>query len=333
MKANFILLSLSISVILNYMAVSSVTAAGKDTIAIHSLGHASLMFEFDSMIIHVDPSSREADYSQLPDADLIFITHGHGDHYDLTAIGEIKKDNTIMVCNQEVKDKNTYTDTSIVMNNSDNIEIKGIPVKAVPAYNPEKAFHPKGVGNGYIFTFGEKKIYVAGDTENIPEMDNLGRIDIAFIPMNLPYTMTPEQAADAAIRINPDILYIYHFSDSDTAYLRSLLDDHQNIEIRIGESVYYEKTMRDPDETGGLNKNEFNKVAFYPNPVTDCLTILNQQSYFQLSLFTTAGQLIFNRQLDASGRQVMDLDFVKPGIYVMKIENNHYNINEIIIKE
>jgi L-ascorbate metabolism protein UlaG (beta-lactamase superfamily) len=240
MKANSILLSLSISVILNYMAVSSATAAGKDTIAIHSLGHASVMFEFDGMIIHVDPISREADYSQLPDADLIFITHEHGDHYDLSAIGEIKKDNTIMICNQGVKDKNTYTDTLIVMKNGDSIEIKGITVKAVPAYNPEKKYHPKGVGNGYVFTFGEKNIYIAGDTENIPEMDNLGRIDIAFLPMNLPYTMTPEQAADAAIRINPDILYIYHFSNSDTAYLRSLLDYHQNIEVRIGESVYEE---------------------------------------------------------------------------------------------
>jgi L-ascorbate metabolism protein UlaG (beta-lactamase superfamily) len=240
MKSNSILISISISVILICAAVSLLAGIGENTIAIHNLGHASVMFEFDGMIIHVDPSSREADYSKLPDADLIFITHGHGDHYDLTAIGEIKKDSTIMVCNQEVKDKGTYTDTAVVMNNGDSTIVNGIPVKAVPAYNFEKAFHPRGVGNGYVLTFGEKNIYIAGDTENIPEMDKLERIDIAFLPMNLPYTMTPEQAADAATRINPDILYIYHFSNSDTAYLRSLLSDYKNIEVRIGESVYKE---------------------------------------------------------------------------------------------
>jgi L-ascorbate metabolism protein UlaG (beta-lactamase superfamily) len=333
MKYNSVPLLISMATAMIFVAVSPAAGTGENTIAIHSLGHASVMFEFDGMIIHVDPSSREADYSQLPDADLIFITHGHGDHYDLTAIGEIKKDSTIMVCNQEVKDKNTYTDTAIVMNNGDSTIVNGIPVKAVPAYNFEKAFHPKGVGNGYVLTFGEKNIYIAGDTENIPEMDNLGRIDIAFLPMNLPYTMTPEQAADAATRINPDILYIYHFSNSDTAYLRSLLSDYENIEVRIGKSVYYEKTIRDPDETGGLKENEFNKAVIFPNPVKNCLTIRNQQSDLQLSVFNTTGQLVFKRQLDGSSKQLMDLDFVKPGIYVLKIENNNYNTNEILIKE
>jgi L-ascorbate metabolism protein UlaG (beta-lactamase superfamily) len=333
MKSNSIVLSVCMSVILICAAVSPLKGAGKDTVAIHSLGHASVMFEFDGMIIHVDPISREADYSQLPDADLIFITHGHSDHYDLTALGEIKKDSTIMICNQEVKDLNNYTDTAIVLNNGDSIEIKGIPVKAVPAYNPEKAYHPKGVGNGYIFTFGEKKLYIAGDTENIPEMDNLGRIDIAFLPMNLPYTMTPEQAADAAIRIKPDILYIYHFSNSDTAHMRSLLSDHENIEVRIGESVYYEKTIRDPDDPSGLKKNEFDRVVVFPNPVKDCLTIRKQQSDLQLSVFNTTGQLFMKRQLDGNSRQLLDLDFLEPGIYVLQIENNHYNTNEILIKE
>ncbi len=321
------------AVIMILPALSLVKGAGEDTVAIHSIGHGSVMFEWNNMVIHVDPYSSVADYSQLPDADLIFVTHGHGDHYDLSAIGNIKKDSTIMVCNQEVKDLNTYTDTTVVMNNGDSIEIKGIPVKAVPAYNFDKAYHPKGVGNGYIFTFGEKNIYVAGDTENIPEMDNLGRIDIAFLPMNLPYTMTPEQAADAAIRINPDILYIYHFSNSDTAHLRSLLSDHENIEVRIGKSVYYEKTIRDPDEPSGLKKNEFNKVVVFPNPVKDFLTIMKQQSYLQLSVFNTTGQLLMNRQLDGRGRQLLDLNFLKPGIYVLQIENNNYNTNEILIKE
>jgi len=313
MKYNSILLSISMAATIIFIEVFPVKGTGKDTVAIHSVGHGSVMFEWNNMVIHVDPYSSVADYSQLPDADLIFVTHGHGDHYDLSAIGNIKKDSTIMICNQEVKDKKTYTDTAIVMNNGDSIEIKGIPVKAVPAYNPEKAFHPKGVGNGYVFTFGEKNIYVAGDTENIPEMDNLGRIDIAFLPMNLPYTMTPEQAANAATRINPDILYIYHFSNSDTAYLRSLLSDYENIEVRIGKSVYYEKTIRDPDEPSVLKKNEFNKLAVFPNPVEKCLTILKQQSDLKLSLFNTAGQLVIKKRLNESSRQELDLDFLKLG--------------------
>ena len=316
-----------------FIVVSSVKGEGEDTIAINNLGHASVMFEFENMIIHVDPSSSEAEYSQLPDADLIFITHGHGDHYDLTALGEIKKDSTIMVCNQQVKDYNTYTDTAIVMSNGDSTVVKGIPVKAIPAYNPEKDFHPKGVGNGYVFTFGEKNLYIAGDTENVPEMDNLGRIDIAFLPMNLPYTMTPEQAADAATRINPDILYIYHFSNSDTAHLRSLLSDYENIEVRIGESVYYEETIRDPDDPSVLKKNEFNKVVVFPNPVKDFLTIMKQQSDMQLSVFNTTGQLVMKRQLDGSDRQVVNLDFLEPGVYILQIKNNRYSNNEILIKE
>jgi L-ascorbate metabolism protein UlaG (beta-lactamase superfamily) len=333
MKANSILLSISVSVILNLIVATTATGTGQDTFAIHSIGHGSVMFELENMVIHVDPYSAVADYSLLPDADLIFITHGHSDHYDLSAIGNIKKDSTIMVCNQEVKDKNTYTDTAIVMNNGDSIEIKGIPVKAVPAYNLQKTHHPKGVGNGYVFTFGEKNIYVAGDTENIPEMDNLGRIDIAFLPMNLPYTMSPEQAADAAIRINPDILYIYHFGNSDTARLRSLLSEYKNIEVRIGKSVYYEKTIRDPDEPGGLKKNDFEKVIIYPNPVRDYFIIGNNQSDLLLSLYNTTGQLVISKKLKGNNNRMLNLDFLEQGIYVQQVENNHYNANGILIKE
>ncbi len=333
MKANSILLSISLSVILNLTVVLTAKGTGQDTFAIHCLGHGSVMFKLDSMVIHVDPYSSVANYSQLPDADLIFVTHVHPDHYDLSAIGNIKKDSTVMVFTQEVKDKNTYTDTAIVMNNGDSIVIKGIPVRAVPAYNPQKAYHPVGKGNGYILNFGEKNIYVAGDTENIPEMDSLGRIDVAFLPMNQPFTMTPVQAADAAIRINPGILYIYHFDALDTANLRSLLSEHENIEVRIGKSVYYEKTIRDPDEPGGLKKNEFEKVVIYPNPVSDYLTIGNNQPDLLLSLYNTAGQLVIRRQLKGKDKSLLDLDFLEPGIYVLQIKNNHYNASGIIIKE
>ncbi len=332
MKTNSIILSTFMTTALLFMVISPARSAGEDTIAIHTVGHGSLMFEFEDMIIHIDPSSSEADYTQLPDADLIFITHGHGDHYDLAALEEIKKDSTIMVCNQQVKDYNTYTDTAIVMSNGDSMVVDGIPVKAVPAYNPEKAYHPKGVGNGYVLTLGEKNVYIAGDTENIPEMDNLGRIDIAFLPMNEPFTMIPGQAADAAIRINPDILYIYHFGP-DTAQLRSLLSDYENIEVRIGESVYYEKTTRDPDEPSGLKKNELYKVDVFPNPVKDNLIIRTKQTGLQLSVFNTTGQLLMRRKLNGHDRQTLDLGFLEPGIYVLLVANKGYNTAEILVKE
>ena len=196
---SLILFFLSIRIV----AIGSVVS---DTIVIHSVGHASLYFEYKNLIIHVDPYSAQADYNTLPDANLIFITHAHSDHYDPNAFNKIKTDSTAMICTQAVKNLGTFSGTTSVLNNGDSAVFHGIPVKAVPAYNLTSSWHAKGVGNGYVFTFGEKRIYVAGDTENIPEMGNLGKIDIAFLPMNLPYTMTPTAAAAAAKLINPDIL-------------------------------------------------------------------------------------------------------------------------------
>ena len=126
----------------------------------------------------------------------------------------------------------------MVMNNGDVKTIEGLKIEAFPAYNivhkrdDGQPFHPKGIGNGYIITFGDKRVYVAGDTENIPEMKGLKGIDIAFLPMNLPYTMTPEMVADAARTFNPKILYPYHYGETDTSRLLSLLKDSK-IEIRI----------------------------------------------------------------------------------------------------
>ena len=233
-------------IIVIFISFSPALGAGsQDSIVIHSLGHASLYFEYKGLIIHVDPYSSQADYTALPDADIIFITHTHSDHYDLNALNKIRTDSTQLVGPQAVKDNGNYPGAIQVMKNGDSATVRGIPVKAVAAYNTSNNNHPRGVGNGYILTFGEKRIYIAGDTELIPEMDSLGTIDIAFIPMNLPYTMSVEMAAEAVKTIKPAIVYIYHFSSSDTASVRSLLKD-EDVIVRIGGSVFKESDRQQP---------------------------------------------------------------------------------------
>ncbi len=194
------------------------------------IGHGTLMMTFAGKVIHIDPVSMYADYALLPKADLILITHEHGDHLDPKAVQAISTANTTIVVNPGSA---KALPQAALMKNGDSKTLAGIHIEAVPAYNMEKAFHPKGNGNGYVLTFGDKRVYVAGDTENVPEIKALKNIDIAFLPMNLPYTMTPEQVADAAKAIRPKILYPYHFGDTDTARLVNLLKDEKGIEVRI----------------------------------------------------------------------------------------------------
>ncbi len=207
----------------------------KGDLAITFVGHGTLYFEWNDQVVHVDPWSRLADYSTLPKANVVLVTHQHGDHLDPDAIKAVSTENTTVILTKACTDKANGT----VMENGDSQEVNGITITAVPAYNIKNTrdngqpFHPKGEGNGYVITFGDKSVYVAGDTENVPEMSKLkGKVDIAFIPMNLPYTMTPEMAADAAEKVSPDILYPYHYGDTDVQKLVDLLKD-QDIEIRI----------------------------------------------------------------------------------------------------
>ncbi len=200
------------------------------------IGHGTLMFDFSGKVIHIDPVGQYADYSKLPKADIIFITHDHSDHLDIKAIENIRKDNTILILTEACAAK---IGGGIVLKNGDRKTVDVLEIDAVPAYNilhmrsEGVPFHKKGAGNGYVIKFSDKKIYVAGDTENIPEMKLLEKIDIAFLPMNLPYTMTPEMVADAAKVFKPKILYPYHFGETDTSRIASLLKDMQDIEVRI----------------------------------------------------------------------------------------------------
>lgn len=210
------------------------TSAGD--LSIRFLGHGTLMFTFGDLIIHVDPWSRVADYARLPKADLVLVTHEHSDHLDTGAIELLRQSNTILVLTETCAEA---VDGGNVLRNGETRTFAGLEVEAVPAYNvvhlrPNGSpYHPKGVGNGYVLTFGDLRVYVAGDTENTAEMKSLEGIDVAFLPMNLPYTMDPEMVADAARALRPRILYPYHYGETDVSRLIDLLADQPEIEVRI----------------------------------------------------------------------------------------------------
>jgi L-ascorbate metabolism protein UlaG (beta-lactamase superfamily) len=209
------------------------TSAGN--VEMFFIGHGSLMFRVNDFVIHIDPVKSSGKYDKLPKADLILITHEHGDHLDAELINELRKSSTLMFCNGASASKFPWAQ---VMKAGDIKNAGNITVEAVPAYNivNERAkgqpFHPKGAGNGYVIKIGDKKFYIAGDTENTPEMKALKGIDVAFLPMNLPYTMTPAMVADAAKSFKPLILYPYHYGDTNTDEIISLMKG-TNTEVRI----------------------------------------------------------------------------------------------------
>jgi L-ascorbate metabolism protein UlaG (beta-lactamase superfamily) len=200
------------------------------------IGHGTLMFEIGGEVIHIDPWSRLADYSTMPKADLILLTHHHGDHLDKDAMQHVRTENTVVVFTEICAEK---VEGGIVMKNGDRQTIVDVEIEAVPAYNlvhkreNGEFYHPKGEGNGYVLTFGGTRVYIAGDTENTPEMKALEDIDIAFLPMNLPYTMSPEMVADAVHAFKPKVLYPYHYGDTDVTELIDVLKDNEETEVRI----------------------------------------------------------------------------------------------------
>ena len=211
------------------------TPEGKN-LEIQPLIHASLRINYDGKEIEIDPvgtlGNRTTDYSKFPKADLILVTHEHHDHLDPAAIKTLSKNDTIVITNPNSANILGYGE---VMKNGDKKIIDGIEIEAVPAYNisPDRLqFHPKGRDNGYVLTIGGLRIYIAGDTEAIPEMSDLKEIDIAFLPCNLPYTMTPEQLIEAAGIIKPKVLYPYHFGTTDLSSIVPALAP-QGIYVRI----------------------------------------------------------------------------------------------------
>lgn len=198
--------------------------------------HASLEIKFDDISIQVDPVTKlppETDYNEFPKADFIFVTHEHFDHFDKDAIATLTGDSTQVILNKrcaEMLGKGTF------MGNGDKLQLRDdIAVEAVPAYNttPDRTqFHPKGRDNGYVLDLDGVRIYIAGDTEDIPEMANLKDIDIAFLPCNQPYTMTPQQLANAARMFQPKVVYPYHYSETPIQDVKTILKG-SNIKVVI----------------------------------------------------------------------------------------------------
>jgi len=209
------------------------TSAGDVTIT--PVKHASLVIGFGDEVIYVDPSG--ADFSGLPPATAILITHGHGDHFDVATLLEVAGDTAPILTTEEVLGKlpEGLKPRGTALKNGESGTLNGIAVDAVAAYNttPDRqTYHPQGVGNGYVLTFGDKRIYVAGDTEPTPEMLALTDIAVAFLPMNLPYTMSAEQFAEAVRTFKPAITYPYHYQGSDPSGLQEAVGDASEIRLR-----------------------------------------------------------------------------------------------------
>lgn len=211
------------------------TKSGK-TIKFHALMHASIRMEYNGKELEIDPvtklGNRTIDYSKMPKADYIFVTHEHQDHFDKDAISLLTGKDTKLITNKRCADMFGSGD---VMANGDTKDVEGIKVEAVPAYNTTEGrqqFHPKGRDNGYILTIDGLRIYFAGDTEDIPEMEGIKDIDIAFLPCNQPFTMTTDQLVKAAKVIRPKVLFPYHYGQTDVSGIASMLEG-EGVEVRI----------------------------------------------------------------------------------------------------
>ena len=207
------------------------------TVKMYCIKHGSLRMQVGEKWIYVDPVTTAVkpvtDYSTLPKADYILVTHEHFDHLDSVAINQLTKEGTRIITNAPCHE--LLGGKGQVMENGDVLAQVDFDVEAVPAYNysQEKLnFHPKGRDNGFVLTIEGMRIYIAGDTEDIPEMANLKDIDVAFLPCNLPFTMTPEQCARAARMFNPTVLFPYHYGETDIQQVVKLLDG-SGIDVRI----------------------------------------------------------------------------------------------------
>jgi L-ascorbate metabolism protein UlaG (beta-lactamase superfamily) len=235
MKLFPLMASLIFSAALAFAAASTQTfSTSTGPVKITPLYHASTLIEAGGKVIYLDPA-KPAKLGDLPKADLILITDIHPDHMDPASIAAVSKPGTEIIAAPAV----TKTVTSAApLANGESKSWQGWTIEAVPAYNlkrgpaPGKLFHDKGRGNGYVLTYGGTRFYFSGDTEGVPEMRALKNIDVAFVCMNLPYTMPPDEAAEAVKAFHPKIVIPYHYRGSDLAVFKKGLEG-TGIEVRV----------------------------------------------------------------------------------------------------
>jgi L-ascorbate metabolism protein UlaG (beta-lactamase superfamily) len=220
--------------------------ADKGILVIHPIRHASLVMQWNGKTIYADPVGGGKPFADLPSPNVVLVTHIHGDHFDPKTLEAVISDGqkpTFVVPKsvaEKIPDSLRGKTTVKIIANGEKTEVEGITIEAVPAYNTtpgKERFHPKGRGNGYVLTLGGKRVYVAGDTEDVPEMRALKGIDVAFLPMNLPYTMPVAKAAEAIRAFKPKIVYPYHYRSgngekADMEELKRLVGTDSGVEIR-----------------------------------------------------------------------------------------------------
>jgi len=244
MKSFLLMLFLSVSLFSVHAQNSIPDTIGTDMgpLIVVPVEHASLVLKVKGLIIYADPANPD-NFRGMGSPDMILVTDIHGDHFDLKTIDAVKNAHTILIVPQVVADKLPPQDKEhvVVMKNGDQTGESGITINAIPMYNlPESptAMHTKGRGNGYVLTIGGKRIYLSGDTQGIPEMRSLKNIDVAFVCMNLPYTMDIKEAADAVLAFKPRIVYPYHYRGnnglSDIKAFKALVEAADpNIDVRL----------------------------------------------------------------------------------------------------
>lgn len=214
-------------------------SAGTSELTIHPIVHGSVVFTFNGKTVFADPYGGAALYEQFDAPDIILISHTHGDHYNPETLAGLDTEKTTFIVPQPVADAmdGMYSDQLMVVANGESAEVLDIPLSGIAMYNlpgDESVRHVKGDGNGYVIEFGNRSVYVSGDTEDTPEMRSLKDIEIAFVCMNLPYTMDIERAANAVIEFKPGIVYPYHHRGQDIEAFKELVDAADaGIEVRL----------------------------------------------------------------------------------------------------
>jgi len=287
-------------------------------IVIHPINHSTLALGWKNLTIYVDPVGGAKRFADLPRPDLILLTDIHGDHLNADTLKAVAGEKTALVAPAAVAEQlpADLRQRTTVLSNGETKSLLGITIEAVPMYNttPDRAkYHAKGRGNGYVLTLGDKRVYLSGDTEDIPEMRALNNIDIAFLCMNLPYTMTVEQAASAVREFRPKIVYPYHCRGSDLEKFKQLVGDEVGVEVRLRD--WYkpqDSAMRD----GKAKSGDQLTVIGYLEKRDRVITIKSGLKGPVYSVATKDGKVLFEHlsaeQLKAQAPEIHDL--IKTGL-------------------